>query len=503
MNLTRQERWLLLGTLVSTAWLCLVMPVFAQEAYYWSYAQFPDLSYFDHPPMVAWLIWLGTSVFGDGVVGLRLGTLVCSVGAGWIGLLWLRQLQMEPWIRSAWLVCSMAMPMLAVSHFLTTPDPPLVFFWTATVYALWRARDGGLGWWTLAGFAAGCSLLSKYAGAFLAVSGVLLLLADPAMRRQWLRPGPYLGVLVAAVTFLPVVVWNVSNDFESFRFQTEGRWSQAHLGWRWLGDYVGGQIGVVHPVIALLLPAACWWLGKRALQRDVPALWLLVLALPMPLFFLANSLFIQVKVNWLTPCFLPMAASVLWWWRGTELHLRRPKATKRLTWLVVGTALVVIVLLPIIRFVPQSSGSSWNGWDEIAARAEHWEEELDARDGKEGNVFFFASSYRDAAQLFRGLKIHMCVMPGDHKVEPVMAQNVFGETALQFDHWEPTANHVGQNAIYVLLRPDRRPLELQKLQQHFESIKKLERVTVERLGWTVAEADIYEAIGYRGPTRAQ
>ena len=30
------------------------------EAYYWNYAQHMDLSFYDHPPMVAWLIWLGT-----------------------------------------------------------------------------------------------------------------------------------------------------------------------------------------------------------------------------------------------------------------------------------------------------------------------------------------------------------------------------------------------------------------------------------------------------------
>jgi hypothetical protein len=35
-----------------------------QEAYYWNYAQHPALSYLDHPPMVAWLIGLGTKVLG-------------------------------------------------------------------------------------------------------------------------------------------------------------------------------------------------------------------------------------------------------------------------------------------------------------------------------------------------------------------------------------------------------------------------------------------------------
>ncbi len=44
-----------------------------EEAYYWNYAQHLDIAYLDHPPMVAWLIWAGTSVFGDNELGVRIG----------------------------------------------------------------------------------------------------------------------------------------------------------------------------------------------------------------------------------------------------------------------------------------------------------------------------------------------------------------------------------------------------------------------------------------------
>ena len=36
-----------------------------QEAYYWNYAQHLDFGYLDHPPMVAWLIWLSTTFLGN------------------------------------------------------------------------------------------------------------------------------------------------------------------------------------------------------------------------------------------------------------------------------------------------------------------------------------------------------------------------------------------------------------------------------------------------------
>ena len=40
------------------------------EAYYWYYSQNLDWGYFDHPPMVAWLI-KASSYFFDGELGVR------------------------------------------------------------------------------------------------------------------------------------------------------------------------------------------------------------------------------------------------------------------------------------------------------------------------------------------------------------------------------------------------------------------------------------------------
>lgn len=494
------ERRLLLLAFGSGLWLCLSMPVFAQEAYYWSYAQHPDLSYFDHPPMVAWLIWLGTHLLGDGVAGIRLGTFLCGFGTTWLGVLWLRQLGVEPWVRCGWIVCSHAMPLFLAYRFLTTPDPPLLFFWTLCMYALWRARGGSIGWWLLAGLAAGCALLSKYTAAFLAIAGVILLLGDPVMRKQLRRRGLYLGVLAACVTFLPVILWNVGNHFESFRFQTQGRWKEAELGYRWLLEFLGGQFGGMHPILALFMPVSAWWLVRRALSRDIPSLWLLAFGLPMPLFFLANALFIQVKVNWLLPNFLPLAAGVMLWWRGTGKHEQRPLLTRRLSLIVACTGAVMVVAAPIIRFWPQTGGSSWTGWDRIAARAQHWAEDLDQQDAMPGNVFFFGSNYRDSAQLLRSLKRHRTAHGiGAGSLPLVMSENVFGQGALEFDHWEPPENHRGEDAIYVLPRPRVRGGEVAKLKAHFASVQMVEHVQVDFLGYCVADADIYQARGYLGP----
>jgi len=500
MTLPKSERSLLLLSLGASLFLVLVTPVFAQESYYWCYAQHPDLSYYDHPPMVAWLIWLGTAVFGDGRLGIRLGIWLCGAAGVLAGLGLLREFGASAAARRTWLVLGVAVPCLVVIRFFATPDPPLCAFWMLTLLALWKTRDGSLRWWVVAGFFAGCTLLSKYTAIFLAPGGIIVLLADPKMRRQLLRPGPWVGVAVAAVTFLPVVVWNVRNEFESFRFQTAGRWHEAELGLRWLGELLGGQLLMLNPIIACAVVASTWWLIRRRRKLGVQAIWLLAFGLPLIGFMLVNSLFVQVKMNWLIPAMQPLLLGLSMWWSDGRFQAKHPVAAPR--WAKAAAAFSVLPLLaPMIVLVPQHRGSSWTGWDEIAPRAEYWEERVDKADGLEGNIFFFSGDYRDAAQLTRHLLLNARRADSGDVVETTMAHNVIGQKALQFDHWEDPRTRIGQDAIFVLPHPEMRQDLVGFVGEHFQSVKRVERVDVHRLGILVLRADIFVCRGYRGPKR--
>ena len=132
-----RPRVLFAALAIFTAWLCATLPVFSQEAYYWTYAQHPDFSYFDHPPMVAWLIWVGTKVFGDGSVGLRAGTWLCGLASTRLGVLLLRDFGVDRVGQSAWIVLAMVSPIVVMTHFLANPDAPLIAAWTLTTWSMW------------------------------------------------------------------------------------------------------------------------------------------------------------------------------------------------------------------------------------------------------------------------------------------------------------------------------------------------------------------------------
>ena len=55
------------------------------EAYYWYYSQNLSWGYFDHPPMVAWMIALGYGFFQN-ELGVRLVS--CLLGTGTALLIW-------------------------------------------------------------------------------------------------------------------------------------------------------------------------------------------------------------------------------------------------------------------------------------------------------------------------------------------------------------------------------------------------------------------------------
>src|SRR5271170_2278663 len=198
-----------------------------EETYYWNYSQHLDLGYLDHPPMVAWLIRLGTLVFGQTEFGVRAGALCC----GAITLAFVYRLARNLFGDASALaavVLAQTLPFFFLSGILMTPDAPLTAAWAASLYYLERAliaeRPGA--WWR-AGICLGLGMISKYSIALLAPVTLAFMLWDPKSRRWWRHFEPYVAALLALAVFSPVIVWNAQHDWASFAFQTSRRLAEA------------------------------------------------------------------------------------------------------------------------------------------------------------------------------------------------------------------------------------------------------------------------------------
>jgi Dolichyl-phosphate-mannose-protein mannosyltransferase len=133
---------------------CGQVELLPEEAYYWNYSRHLDIGYLDHPPMVAWLIRLGTSWLGESELGVRAGALLCNAVASFFMYRLTRQWFGKPSALVA-VVLMQLLPCFFLSGLIMTPDAPLMAAWAAALYYLQaallaeRGKSGGA-WWGVA-----------------------------------------------------------------------------------------------------------------------------------------------------------------------------------------------------------------------------------------------------------------------------------------------------------------------------------------------------------------
>lgn len=293
------QRWLI--GLAALTLLRLVVaaevPLAPDEAYYWLWSLHLQPGYYDDAPLIAYWIRAGTGIFGDGALGIRL---LSPIGAA-IGsvLLWRAGEDLFP-NRNAGLMAAIllnATLLLNTGAIITTPDTPLLLFWTATLasVARWHAT-GDDRWWLAAGLAAGLALDAKYTGVLILVAIGLWLLITPAGRAALRRPLPWTGIAVALIMFAPVIGWNAAHGWASFAKQA-GRTTHFDPGGiiEHVAGLAAGQIALVTPGVMVLMAIGVW----AALRDPAPAARLVWLAVLVPgAVFVEHALSGPVQPNW-------------------------------------------------------------------------------------------------------------------------------------------------------------------------------------------------------------
>lgn len=290
--------------------LAAVTPLVPDEAYYWVWSRALAAGYPDHPPMVALWIRAGTWLVGDTALGVRLlGPLAVALGS----LLLVDAGEcLLPGRRAGLLAAALlnASLLTGVGAVVMTPDSPQLLFWTCCLWALARlirSRNGT--WWLAIGAFAGLALASKYTAVFLWF-GIALWVVATGERRWLARPAPWLGALIGAAVFLPVVLWNAAHGWASFA-QQGGRITafQPDSAVRFLAELIGGQIGLATPLVFLLCVAGVATAARLAWRTRDPA-WTLLAALTVPaaLVFIEHAFGDRVQGNW--PAIIYPAAAI-------------------------------------------------------------------------------------------------------------------------------------------------------------------------------------------------
>ncbi|MES2977183.1 MAG: glycosyltransferase family 39 protein [Pseudomonadota bacterium] len=336
-------RWLVAVGLLSLAlrlWISIVFPVTGDEAFFYWWGVYLDWGYYDHPPMVGWLIGLMRTLLGDSLWAIRLPIVLLplALGAaiGWA--LWPLDRQ-----RAAWAVVFFWLAPINWLNVLITTDTPLIFWSVLSVAALMRAelrpamdrRTWGL--YALSGLFIGCAFLSKY---FSVVLGLAYLVYFVLWRRERLGG---LALLVFCALPGPAIniAWNMDHGWSNIMFNLYNRNEDAGFEVRKPFVYLG-------MLAYLITPAALWlgWKQRRELRQAGGRFPLLACLVLVPFCFFALLSFKKViGLHWVLS-FYPFGFALL----ALALPLQKLKPCAK--GMAVFTALHVLAVVAIAMTTP-------------------------------------------------------------------------------------------------------------------------------------------------------
>jgi 4-amino-4-deoxy-L-arabinose transferase-like glycosyltransferase len=481
-----------------------IIPVFPDEAYYWLWSRNLAPGYFDHPPVVALLIRFGGVLFSPlrldaSGLAIRLGPIV----AGWVASIGTAAIANRlggsgAAIRAA--VVMSLMPLAAAGLVLATPDAGVLAATAVVLYCLVRSLESEVGsreslrWWMATGLALGVAFTSKYTSIFLPLAVLVAVLLRGDSRVRLREPGPYVACVIAALVFLPVLLWNAQHDWISFVFQlrhglSAPQGSALLAAWKHEGDFFGGQAALASPILFIMMGIVV----TRALRATAPTVCfvLSIVAVVTFGFFIYSGVRQRVEPNWPAPAYIPaiVLLSIASWTPRGEKWLKGGMALTGM----MSVLIYVQALIPILPFKPAKDPIARAfGWTELAAAADSTANVVRAETNH--RTWFAGDRYQEASELALHVREH-----------PITFATNLGGRVNQFDLWPwfPVRATVGDNLILVVDDTQQLHAAVAALQPFFGEARRGPLVTLRRGRGEIGTRRIWELRDYHGgwPTR--
>ena len=197
--------------------------VFRDELYYMACGRHPAWGYVDHPPLVGWVAWAVRQLAGDSHLALRVVAAFAAAATVFVTARIAKELGGGPFAR---FLAGLALAVLPISLALGSVYSMNVFdllFWAILFWIVVRLLSGGdERLWLVFGLVAGVGLLNKISVLFLGfglVVGLVLGRRWDVFRTRWL----WIGGALAALVFLPHIVWQHGHDWPTLEFMANAR----------------------------------------------------------------------------------------------------------------------------------------------------------------------------------------------------------------------------------------------------------------------------------------
>ena len=201
------------------------------EAYYWLWAKNIDLSYFDHPPLSIWLQSVLGMVITDKNVLIRAVPITCLILFMGVIYFWQKALitsfSLNSYLKNLTLILSL--PILSIFLTISFPDCLVILclslsgFFLSKFLQTTRKQKERITLWYLSVFFFSLAILSKYNAVIFGLGVFVFLIASSSQKTIIFSRHLIFAIILIVVVQIPVIEWNIKNEFLSFRFHLQDR----------------------------------------------------------------------------------------------------------------------------------------------------------------------------------------------------------------------------------------------------------------------------------------
>jgi len=275
-------------------------PLHGDEAYYWMWSHHLQTGYYDHPPMIAYMIYISNFI-SQSEWGVRLVN-IFSMSIASLYIFKLTKLVSDEKTALTSILIFSSVIISHAGYIFATPDAPLTLFWALTLYYSYKALfEGKLKDYILTGLFLGLMMLSKYSAILFVFTLLIFILIK--RRDLFLSPYFYLVTFISIAVIAPMLYWNYQHDWISFLFQIgHGTTETFEIKPFLIFEFVGAQFGVFSPVFTALL--FFFLIKDKLYYKDDRLFFISLSVVVILLFFLYKSFYMSMAPSYGAPAYI-------------------------------------------------------------------------------------------------------------------------------------------------------------------------------------------------------
>lgn len=433
--------------------------LYVDEVYYWGWAQNFELGYYSKPPVLAWLIMLTTTIFGESEWAIKIGAILLYPLTSMVIYLISDILFKDKRIAFYSALAFLTIPAVSLSSMIISTDVVLLLFWSLALYFFIKAlKENQLHDWVLLGLTAGLGMLSKYNMAFFLVSALMVMGLNKAYRGYFKDKNFYIALILSFMVFSLNLYWQYQNDFISFVHTKEISHIESELFHvnKFL-EFIGAQFAIMGPIFFALLLFLLFQ-RKRLFQNNAMKI-LYLFVIPYFLFITTLSFLSRAYGNWSAPIYI--AGTIL------VVSYMIQKNQIRLVQLSIGLNILVALIFyffqAIVSNLKLNIPSKMNpykrvmGWQHVANEV--------AKVQKTEEYTLLFNSRKSMAEMIYYLKPH----PFD-----ALTYNPSNKIHHQYDMYNRlNQTHQGKTLLYVT-----EDTNISYLKNNFENLQHLKKINI-------------------------